>query len=236
MEKIIKVKVVDKVATAEQGAFIVCQNSDYVVEFEFDEQWEGTAIKTARFYYNFCHEDIVFEGNTCKVPILGETKVLKVGVFADNIKTTTDAEIRCEYSIKRYGGDVHEPTEDVYSQIMELLNKYIEQGGGGGISREEVEKIIADYLAKNPVKDGFSPIVEIREIENGTRVAITDINGTKSFDVLNGKDGTQVDLSLYQLKTDETLETESKEIVGAINEINKKFSDINTSLESILGV
>jgi hypothetical protein len=26
------------------------------------------------------------------------------------------------------------PTEDVYNQIMDLLNKYIEQGGGGGIS------------------------------------------------------------------------------------------------------
>lgn len=38
-------------------------------------------------------------------------------------------------------------------------------------------------------KDGFSPTVETEAIENGTRVTITDKNGPKSFDVLNGKDG-----------------------------------------------
>ena len=36
--------------------------------------------------------------------------------------------------------------------------------------------------------DGFSPIVEIEEIEGGHRITITDANGTESFDVLNGKD------------------------------------------------
>jgi hypothetical protein len=77
-----------------------------------------------------------------------------------------------------------------------LLNKYIEQGGGsggsGGISREEVERIIEEYLAKNPPKDGIdgvSPTIETIPIENGTRVSITDKDGTKSFDVLNGVNG-----------------------------------------------
>jgi hypothetical protein len=40
-------------------------------------------------------------------------------------------------------------------------------------------------------KDGFSPTVTITAIEGGTRVTITDKSGVpKSFDVLNGKDGT----------------------------------------------
>lgn len=37
--------------------------------------------------------------------------------------------------------------------------------------------------------DGFSPIVDITEIEGGHRVTITDIEGTESFDVLDGVDG-----------------------------------------------
>lgn len=37
--------------------------------------------------------------------------------------------------------------------------------------------------------DGFSPTVSVTETTNGHTVAITDVNGTQSFDVLNGKDG-----------------------------------------------
>lgn len=37
--------------------------------------------------------------------------------------------------------------------------------------------------------DGVSPTVSVTETTNGHTVAITDVNGTQSFDVLNGKDG-----------------------------------------------
>lgn len=37
--------------------------------------------------------------------------------------------------------------------------------------------------------DGVSPTVEVTEITGGHTVAITDKNGTQSFDVLDGKDG-----------------------------------------------
>ena len=42
-------------------------------------------------------------------------------------------------------------------------------------------------------KDGFSPIVEITETEQGHDISITDANGTKTFSVkdgVNGQDGT----------------------------------------------
>ena len=38
-------------------------------------------------------------------------------------------------------------------------------------------------------EDGFSPIVEIEEIENGHRMSITDADSTKSIEILNGQDG-----------------------------------------------
>lgn len=40
-------------------------------------------------------------------------------------------------------------------------------------------------------QDGFSPIVEVNPIDGGHRIIITDIQGTESFDVMNGKDGKQ---------------------------------------------
>lgn len=171
----IKISVKDKIATAPQDALIVCGNSDYFVEFEFDDEWAESNIKTARFYYNFCHQDIVFEGNTCQVPVLAETQLLKVGVFTDNVRTTTDAEIKCQYSIKKYGGNIIEPSKDVYAQIMELLNKYIQGGGSSGGTGES----------------GFSPTIKVEPIENGHRVIITDINGDHTFDLFNGEKGEQ---------------------------------------------
>lgn len=123
--EIIKIDIKEKIATNLSDTVIVCGNNDYFVEFTFDSEWENIKVKTARFYFNFKHIDIVFEGNTCQIPLLEETQLLRVGVFADNVKTTTDAEIRCVYSIKKYGGNVYEPSPDVYAQIMALLEKYI---------------------------------------------------------------------------------------------------------------
>lgn len=40
-----------------------------------------------------------------------------------------------------------------------------------------------------PGADGFSPVVSITEINGGHRVTITDANGAKTFDVLDGVDG-----------------------------------------------
>ena len=40
---------------------------------------------------------------------------------------------------------------------------------------------------------GFSPTVAISSIDGGNRITITDINGTKTADVMNGKDGAKGD-------------------------------------------
>lgn len=39
-------------------------------------------------------------------------------------------------------------------------------------------------------EDVFSPVIQVTEITNGHRVTITDVNGTQSFDVMDGEDGT----------------------------------------------
>lgn len=38
-------------------------------------------------------------------------------------------------------------------------------------------------------QNGFSPVVEVSETENGHAVSITDVNGLKQFQVLNGQNG-----------------------------------------------
>lgn len=39
------------------------------------------------------------------------------------------------------------------------------------------------------INDGVSPTLSVTSIEGGNRINITDVNGTKSFDVMDGQDG-----------------------------------------------
>lgn len=57
-------------------------------------------------------------------------------------------------------------------------------------SLQELKNGIASGEFKGePGNDGKSPVVTVTDIENGHRVSITDKDGTKTIDVLNGKDG-----------------------------------------------
>ena len=64
---------------------------------------------------------------------------------------------------------------------LSLAKKYVKDtmAGAGAIKGEKGE----------PGEDGFSPTVEVTEIGGGHAVTITDVNGPKTFDVLDGKDG-----------------------------------------------
>lgn len=75
------------------------------------------------------------------------------------------------------------------------MAKYLQLLGGslpGGVSKEEIIKIVEEYLSKNPPadgKDGYSPTIEISEIDGGYCLTITDSNKTTSINVMHGKDG-----------------------------------------------
>ena len=125
METVIQVKVIDKHAIVVGEPVIVCGNSGYFVEFDFDEEWEGQEARTARFAYvrrgAVQYQDRVFTGNRVEVPVLTSVAQVRVGVFAGNLCTTTPAVVPCEYSIRCNTGAPEDPTPDQYDQIMELL-------------------------------------------------------------------------------------------------------------------
>lgn len=56
----------------------------------------------------------------------------------------------------------------------------------------EVAKAVDEALEKaieNGEFNGVSPTISVTEIDGGHRVTITDVNGTQSFDVMDGEDG-----------------------------------------------
>lgn len=94
------ISVNNKVATyIQRDGHIVCGNSDYLLKFTFDSEWDDQASKTARFIWNGKYYDQAFTGDTCIVPIITGAEKVEVGVYAGELKTTTPATIPCEKSI-----------------------------------------------------------------------------------------------------------------------------------------
>ena len=119
-----KVTVRKKIATADNKEF-VCSNSGYSVKFDFDEEWNEHSLKTARFVWNGKYEEVVFEGDTCSVPIIDKADNLVVGVYAGNLRTTTPALFKCKRSVLSGSPEHAEPVEDVYNQLVSLCDEAV---------------------------------------------------------------------------------------------------------------
>ena len=220
-KKQIHIQVKDKIATFVSMNFtLVGGNSDYEVVFDFDSDWSAYPTKTALFVYADNTRKVVFNGNICKGVSIENATMCLIGVFADDIATTTPACIKdVRHSIRDVATSLPEPpTEDVYNQIMELLNRYINEASGipsGGakgqvlkkasdndfdaawqddekgtqISEDDILSVVKQYIEQNPPQDGFSPTVNIIPVDNGYTVNITDKNDVHSYTLYNGLNG-----------------------------------------------
>jgi len=155
---IINVTVRDKIATYVGDVYYVCGNSDFVVHFDFDDEWAALEVKTARF---ICEDgsfrNQVFSGSECPVPIISNTNNIRVGVYAGNLCTTTPARVPAAKSILCPGGMPAAPEDDTYNQIMEGLN-------AAKGTAEDTAKTLQDAF-------GEGGLFLIREVKKGTTVA-----------------------------------------------------------------
>ena len=150
----INIRIENRIASSPEDV-IICGNNDYLIQFDFDEEWDGYSVKTARFSYGGTYDDVIFEGNMVRCPIVQGVKILAVGVFAGDLKTTTPACILCEKSILCDGGEPAPPREDVYAQIMELLNSggvQLEAGANIKIVGNKISIITTDKAEKDNTK------------------------------------------------------------------------------------
>lgn len=180
----IKISVNNKIATLQDNVQIVNGNSDYVIKFDFDSEWDAYETKTARFVTARGYTDVVFSGDEVALPVITDAISVRVGVYAGNLHTTTPAVIFCRRCITDGSGSPVEPTPDVYAQLMEMLNKdsiiwYPNVDDAGTISwvRSMAETEPTPINIKGPIgpdgKDGYTPQ-----------------KGVDYFDGKDGQDGT----------------------------------------------
>lgn len=136
MSQRITIEIKDKIATFLTELPVVCGNSDYVVDFIFDEEWNGHDVKTALFVVGGKAIEQVFTGNVCKMPVIQNTLIAWVGVFAGTVNdgtlaTSTPALVKCIPCITDGDKVPAPPPEDVYNQIIQMINDGILKGDKG---------------------------------------------------------------------------------------------------------
>lgn len=168
--KNIEINISNKIATLKEKFVGVCGNSDYVVVFDFDDEWKPHATKTARFKYNGKYTDVVFTGNECPMPVILDASSVEIGVYAGNLHTTTSACVLMKTCILSGSGVPADPTPDVYNQIIDKIN---------------------DGMLKG--EDGVSPSVEVSKSGDTTTIAITDASGVHTAEIKDGSKGDKGD-------------------------------------------
>lgn len=159
MEHIIDVTIKDKVAYC-SGARYVCGNSDYVIHFDFDDEWTEFETKTARFKCEKGYFDVVFSGDVCAVPVITDTDFFSVGVYAGNIHTTTPASVRVYKSILCGDMDpyVGPPGKDgVGIQSVEQTTTSTEDGGINIVTVTKTDGEASTFEVRNGSRGSVGP-------------------------------------------------------------------------------
>ena len=165
----IKISVNNKIATLQDNVLIINGNSDYVIKFDFDAEWDAYETKTARFVTARGYTDVVFSGDEVALPVIIDAISVRVGVYAGNLHTTTPAVIFCRRCITDGSGSPVEPTPDVYAQIMERLNNL------DGATPATTEKLGVVKIGDNLkiTKDGVLSVDTAEAVEQDNTKPVT---------------------------------------------------------------
>lgn len=165
----IDIIVENKIARTNGTPVIVCGNSDYIINFTFDGEWDGITRKTARFVNytdngrrkNFV--DVAFTGDAVKMPVMSNITEVYIGVYADDIRTTTPARVECKKSILCGTGE----TEDIFIASADLWELY------------EVIPQLDVNIAKNRSVSASSVFDPFGIGQNAAKNAVDGDNGTR---------------------------------------------------------
>ena len=122
------ITVQNKVAIAVDPPEIICGNSDYVIDFVFDKEWEEYEVKVAVFTFKRDgrkrYIEQVFMGTQCEVPVLTGIDEVTIGVYTGNLETTTGATVKTKKSVLCDVSKAEDPHNDVFCQLLEILKDH----------------------------------------------------------------------------------------------------------------
>ena len=172
----IKIKVRDKCAEGE--GVIICNNSDYTVVWDLDEEWTPYDTKTMRVNLaDGTYQDVVFTGNTAALPVLTASGWVSVGLYAGDIHTSRAARLLALSSVLTPGGSPSAPAEDVYAQIMAKINEL------STVSPEDIAKAVADYLSAHPIEETDPTVPEWAKAKTKPTYSAAEVGAISQSDL-----------------------------------------------------
>lgn len=141
MIKPIVIKVTDKVPELVSGPeYVVCDNSDYTVVWQLDEEWAQLEHRTMQVNYkDGTYERVLFTGDACALPAIPVPGPVHVGLFAGDIHTTRPARLLAVRSATTDSGEERTPMPNGYAQAIEALDAKLDKNQGA----ENAGKILA---------------------------------------------------------------------------------------------
>lgn len=170
---------------------IVCGNSDYVLSFDWDAEWdEFDAVTCCIISYSeggTTRSEIMVSDGTVTVPVQQNVYAVEIGLTAGDIRTTTPARISCLRCITDGASYEASAAFDVYNHMTE----YIAGVKAGIHSKEELAVMyqeLLDHMNDHPDPGEFPSEAYRTAIAAPQR--ISRITGTLTL-----SDGTETELS-----------------------------------------
>lgn len=121
----IDVSVTSRRASVEGTPCVICGNSDYILRFTLDAEWDAVEDITAKIGYirngKPYRESVPVSGGACSLPVISGAYEISVGLTGGNIRTAAPAVIPCVPCITDFKGKPKAPVHDVYNEIMEAI-------------------------------------------------------------------------------------------------------------------
>ena len=163
------IKIRKRIARLAYGENFVSYNEGYKIIFDFDKEWDSIENKTARFIFGENYIDYPFNGNEVEIPLIKNADTLEIGVYSDNLYTTTAVKFKILKSIKDEE-KVEILVPEAYPEIEELAD----------------EDLIRVY-DKSEERIGISPL---KKLFDRMKVAIDDaLAAAKASGEFDGADG-----------------------------------------------
>ena len=200
---VLNVDIKKRVATYQESDELpICGNTGDTVKFTFDEEWSEHETKTARFIWGGKYEDVEFTGDTCEVPVVTNSQVLIVGVYAGELPedgfmlSSTNVSIR--YRLSTRCGNV--TPNDVTAHYTNLAKGYAEEAKEAAKSGFYKIGVIKDKCYDSATDEGtlFGGSVNWHNVnENSGKVQII---GASDSDIYQGYQSPEYN-NIYELLT-----------------------------------
>ena len=166
--------------------------NEAVVKFDFCEKWDGFA-KTAVFYRD--EEQLypmLLENDSCFIPwevysTPGTFYFTVFGVKEEIRKTANTLRYKATKGIPDGEMIPSEPTQEMYEQIIDRLDKLEQNGTGGGVSEEQITEAVNEALEEAKASgefdgaDGYTPVkgVDYFDGKDGADYVLTEADKTE---------------------------------------------------------